>query len=761
MFRSISKTFGFNLVRKKKLIFSRQLESLDCAPACLKMIASYHGKSIPLDYLRDVCKTGKLGTSIYTLTYGAGKIGLDTVPAQMKFENVTEDLPFPAIILWNKNHFVVLVKILKPSRSNLITKIWGDKRYLIADPSFGMLRMTEKEVMSKWLGSESEGVMIFMEPNEEFNLPDQVIPDKANSSGVYFKQILKLVLQNRIGLLLILAGMLISSAISLAFPILTQRIVDVGIHFGSNSLLQLILVFQLSLFLGMIFIDVVKSTLLLHIGTKIEVNLTYDFLSKLMRLPLYFFDRKMAGDLMQRISDNGRIQNFIKTQLLDFVVAIASLITLCALMLSYNTKIFVFYTGASILGITWAFYFIRKRELLDYRRFDANTENADNLIETIVAMPEIKLNNAEEIKKDKWQRIQLKLFKVNTKITLLQQYQNTGSSAINQLKNITVTFFAAQQVVAGNISLGQMIALAAIVGQLNLPLYQIVGFIQYLQEARISFQRMAEIQSKKEEDNAIADISSAKLIPITFDQIKISALDFSYSEDENDLLFKDLSLTIPKGKVTALVGSSGSGKTTLLKLLLKFYEPLKGSIELGDRNLVEIPATDWRRQCGVVMQEGHIFGDTVENNIAMSTAEIDKVRMKVAAQMSCIDTFIEELPMGYSTKIGGSGIGISTGQKQRILIARAIYKNPEILFFDEATSALDAINEKNIQQNLEAFFKDKTVLLVAHRLSTVKNADNIIVLESGKIIEQGEHQFLINKKGTYYQLIKNQLELGT
>jgi ATP-binding cassette, subfamily B, bacterial len=748
-------------IKKLRFRFSRQLESLDCAPACLKMISEFHGQRVSLDYLRDVCITNKLGTSIFSLTNGANQIGFETVTAQINLSSLTEKLPFPSVLFWNKSHFVVLIKVI-PESSNSIFKFFNSKgRYVIADPGFGILKLTEDDFARKWLNDESkEGVIIFFEPNQFFQ-SSKVQEKNSNSSRLYLNSLIKLVSKYKSGLVFILVGMIISSIISLAFPILTQRIVDIGIKYKSRDFIFLILLFQLGLFISMIFIDTIKSWMLLHIGTKIEINLTYDFLSKLMRLPLFFFDMKVAGDLMQRISDNGRIQNFIKTQLLDFIISIANFVTLTFLILRYDNRIFLIFLAGSIFGILWAFYFIRKREILDYRRFDVNTENTDNLIETIVAMPEVRLNSAEEFKKNKWQRIQIKLFDVNTRILLLQQFQNSGSTAINQLKNITVTFFAAQQVIFGNLSLGEMVGLSFIVGQLNLPLYQMVGFIQFFQEARISFKRLAEIQSKNDEDFRFKDkkIDISNLLD-NFDEIRINNLDFSYSYSRDDLLFNDLCLRMPRGRVTAIVGSSGSGKTTLMKLILKFYEPLRGEISIGNVNLSDIPSLTWRNHCGVVQQEGHVFTDTVENNIAMATENIDRQRLEEAARISCIHSFISSLPMGYSTKVGNGGMGLSTGQKQRILIARAIYKNPDILFFDEATSSLDSNNEKDIHENLILFLKNKTVVIIAHRLSTVKNADNIIVLESGKIIEQGNHENLIAKKGMYLSLIKNQLELG-
>ncbi|MDR3694229.1 peptidase domain-containing ABC transporter [Mucilaginibacter sp.] len=741
--------------------FYRQLESLDCAPACLKMIAGFYGKKLSLNYLREVCKTNKLGTSIYSLTSGAERIGLETMAIELEPSKITSELPLPCVLLFNGKHFVILTRV----NDKLNRRKYSFRKntsYTIADPGFGVITINEAELNKKWACNEDKGVCIFFEPDDDFNTKNENASINGDSSKNYIGSFKKIIKNYRGGLFQVLFGMVLSSLLSLAFPLLTQRIVDVGIHFKSFQFIKLIFLFQIGFFISMMVIDVIKSWILLHIGAKIELNLTYDFLSKIMKLPLYFFDVKVAADLMQRISDNSRIQAFIKNQLLDFVVSIATFISLTVLMLHYNLKIYLVYLTVTTCSVTWALAFIRKREILDYRRFDATTEITDNIIETIVAMPEIRINNAEQIKKNRWENIQIKLFDINRRILALQQYQNSGTAALNTFKNLLITFLSAQQVIAGNLTLGEMLSISAITGQLNVPVNQMIGFAQYLQDAKISFARLSEIQSKNDEDYKLP-VGVADDFPDvidSFDSIKINDLSFSYIESEDDLLFKNLNLEIPKGKVTAIVGLSGSGKTTLVKLLLKFYEPLSGSIKIGNTNLYDIPSDLWRSYCGVVMQEGHVFSDSVESNIAMSTEDIDRPRMLNAARIACADSFIHALPMQYATKIGSAGTGLSTGQKQRILIARAVYKNPKILIFDEATSSLDATNERSIHENLDSFFKNKTVIIIAHRLSTVRSADKIIVMENGKIQEQDTHENLIVSKGSYYQLVKNQLELG-
>lgn len=746
-----------NLRRKRKFKFVRQLESLDCAPACLKMICENYGYLISLDYLRDLCKTNKLGTSIFTLTTGAHQVGLDTVTAQMTPEAFSKDMPFPAVLLWDKSHFVVLEDIFYATSKGDYHGRSEAYKYLIVDPSFGKLKIGADDFKRKWVGDSGEGIIVFFEPSETFG---QQVTGKAtdDSQKKYFKTLLKIIFKYKISLLLILLGMVLSSLISLSLPVLTQRLVDIGVKFKSTQFVKLILVFQLGLFVSTLFVENIKSWILLHLGTKIEFHLTFDFLSKLMKLPLFFFDMKVASDLILRISDNSRIQSFIKEKLLDFIISIGNLLTLSWLVYKYNGQIFTIYLTISLLTILCSLIFLKQREILDYKRFNVNSENNDNLIETIVGMPEIKLNGAEAVKMNKWQKVQLKLFEVNTRILRLQQYQSSTFTSLNQFKNIIITFLAAQHVINGSLTLGQMIGLSFIMGQLNIPLMQLSGFIQYYQDARISFMRLAEIQVKKDE-NADAD-SAIQAIDLSGYDIEVKNLDFSYYDSRDSLLFDNLSLRIPRGKITALVGTSGSGKTTLMKLLLKFYTPLQGSIKVGPHDMTRIMADRWRSNCGIVLQDGHIFNETVEHNISFGSESIDYDRLRFAARLSCVDKFIHSLPLGYSTKIGSGGLGLSTGQKQRILIARAIYKNPHILFFDEATSSLDSNNEKEIHENLELFLKDRTVLIIAHRLSTVKNADNIIVLENGKIIEQGTHQCLISAKGAYFNLVKNQLQLG-
>lgn len=739
--------------KKQKFVFSRQLESSDCGPACLKMVLAYHERNYSLSHLRERCKTNKIGTSLFSILKAAEELGLDAVSARMEPRHLTPEYPLPAVLLWNKRHFVVLVKIRGKDHEN--------RKFLVADPTFGKITLSATEFSRIWTSGNPEGVVAFFEPKEDFPAAvDEIQTEGRRNVQAYLRKLKTLFHTNRKGLILVVTGMLLSSGVSLCFPILTQKLIDTGVHFKSYSFIGIVLGFQCFLFASLLVIDYFKSWLLLQIGSRIELTLVFDFLTKIMRLPLYFFDARAAGDIVQRISDNARIEGFIKGSLLDFVISITTIVALTSIMFHYNATIFLYFLLMTAAGIAWSLYFIRRRELLDYRRFEMNAENVDNIFETVIGMPEIKLNNAEETKKTTWRNIQLQLLDINSSILRVQQYQSIGTTGINQLKNILITFLAAIQVMEGKMSLGEMMALATIVGQLNGPLLQLLAFFQSYQDARISFSRLAEIQFKQEEAaEGEPELDNLDDFMLNFSAIHVSGLQFSYSESEEDLLFNDLSLAIPRGRVTALVGESGSGKTTLMKLLLRFYDPLSGRISLDQVNLRTVGPDKWRNKCGVVMQDGFIFTDTVEKNIALSGENVSQERLQFAAKMACIDSFIETLPLGYQTAIGSKGIGLSAGQKQRLLIARAVYKDPAILFLDEATSFLDTRNERDIQNNLELFFKDRTVFIIAHRLSTVKKADNIIVLDSGKIIEQGSHEALVEARGKYFTLIKNQLDL--
>ncbi len=552
-------------------------------------------------------------------------------------------------------------------------------------------------------------------------------------------------------------GLLLGSLLQLIFPFLTQSIVDKGINNQDLSFVTLIIIAQLVLIFSRTIVEFIRSWILLHLGTRINISLISDFLIKMMKLPVSFFDSKMIGDLIQRIGDHRRIENFLTSSTLNILFSFVNLIIFGIVLLVYSVNIFLIFLVGSVLYTLWVYIFMKKRRELDNRRFAQLSDNQSNIIQLITGMQEIKLNNCEKQKRWEWERIQARLFRVNIASLSLNQYQQAGGVFINEVKNIIITFIAAKSVIDGQMTLGMMLAVQYIMGQLNSPINQMISFLQSTQDAKISMERLGEIHQKDDEESD--ETPKIDILPETRD-LNIEKVSFQYEGPHSPFVLEDVDLKIPEKKITAIVGTSGSGKTTLIKLLLGFYQPVKGKIKLGDQYLNNISNRMWREKCGVVMQDGFIFSDSIANNIAVSEEFPDRKKLLHAVKVANIQEFIESLPLGYNTKIGQNGVGLSQGQKQRILIARAVYKNPEFIFFDEATNALDANNERVIMENLDQFFKGKTVVVVAHRLSTVKNADQIVVLEKGKLVEKGTHKELTKKKGAYYELVRNQLELG-
>ncbi len=672
----------------------------------------------------------------------AESIGFRTLAAKIPFDKLKEEAPTPFIAHWRQRHFVV---------------VYGFKKdqVLLSDPAHGLIKLSEKEFIDGWLSDaaagEDNGVVLFLEPSPDFYQQEEESVNRSsfgflfNYLNPYKRFISQLVL-----------GMLAGSILQLIFPFLTQSIVDFGIHNQDLGFVTLILIAQIMLFLSRTAVDFIRGWILLHLGTRINISILSDFPIKLMKLPVAFFDTKMVGDLIQRIGDHSRIESFLTSSTLNVVFSFINLLVFGLVLAIYNLTIFgVFLLGSSAYVI-WILVFMKKRRDLDYKRFDRMSENQNSLIQLITGMQEIKLHNSEKQKRWEWERIQAKLFKLRVNGLALNQYQQAGSTFINELKNILITFLAAKSVIDGDITLGMMLAIQYIIGQLNAPLLELVGFIHTAQDAKISLERLGEIHQKDNEE----DDSENKVTIFPPDMsLHLNQVSFKY-EGADEHALKDIVLVVPHGKTTAIVGASGSGKTTLLKLLLKFYEPTSGDIRLGDISLSSYSNRMWRDKCGAVLQDGFIFSDTIAKNIAVSDEIIDKEKLIYAVNVANIQHFVESLPLGYNTKIGSDGHGLSQGQKQRLLIARAVYKNPEYIFFDEATNALDANNEKVIMERLNKFVKGRTVVVVAHRLSTVRNADQIIVLDKGQITEVGNHAELTNKRGDYYQLVKNQLELG-
>jgi len=725
-----------------KFPFFQQYDAMDCGPSCLRMVAAFYGKTYSLQKLRTLSHISREGVSLLGLSEAAEAIGFRTIGARITIEQLLE-VPKPCVVHWDQAHFVVVHKCRTGS-------------IYIADPAFGLVEYSESEFKKHWLATikhgEQKGICLMFEPTPAFF--DLEGEDAKRSD---FRFLLKYLKPHRKLIAQLILGFLAGSLLQLIFPFLTQSIVDVGINTQDINFIYLILVAQMMLFISRMTVDFIRSWILLHISTRINISIISDFLIKLMKLPIGFFDTKMIGDLLQRIGDHSRIERFLTSQSLNVIFSVFNIVIFSIVLAIYNWLIFSVFLLGSVLYIGWIFLFLKKRRELDYKRFTQLADNQSKLIQLINGMQEIKLNNYERQKRWEWERIQARLFKVNIGSLSLQQYQQAGSVFINETKNILITVLAATAVVHGNMTLGMMLAVQYIIGQMNSPLDQMIEFIQVSQDAKISLERLSEIHVQKdEEENQIGklDILSSSA------DIHISDLVFQYEGPHSPKVLDNLNLTIPQGKVTAIVGTSGSGKTTLVKLLLGFYPPVSGSIKIGESDLSNYRQNWWRSKCGAVMQDGFVFSDSIAINIAVGDEEIDKKRLNYAVRMANIREFIEGLPLSYNTKIGSEGVGLSQGQKQRILIARAIYKNPEFIFFDEATNALDANNEKVILENLNEFFSGKTVVVVAHRLSTVRNADQIIVLEKGKIVEIGNHEELTGLRGAYYQLVKNQLELG-
>jgi len=728
-----------------------QLDAMDCGPTCLRMIAKHYGKSYTLQGLRENCFISREGVSLLGISDAAEKIGFRSLGVRISFEKLAEEAPLPCIVHWKQNHFVVVYKIINNHR-----KSESNATIYIADPAHGLIKYSEKEFLEGWISTKTEGedkgIALLLEPAPDFYQNQEEKHDKTK-----FKFLLNYIKPHKRFFLQIVLGMLLGSLLQLIFPFLTQSLVDKGIGNQNISFVYIVLIAQFVLIVSRTVVDFIRNWILLHISTRINISLISDFLIKLMKLPIGFFDTKMTGDIMQRIGDHTRIEQFLTSSSLSILFSMFNLVVFSVVLAMYNLTILAIFLAGSAIYFIWVWLFMKKRRELDFKRFAQAAENQSNVIQLITGMQEIKLNNCEKQKRWKWERIQAKLFKVSIKSLALSQYQQIGGIFFNETKNIVITFLAAYAVIKGNMTLGMMVSVQYILGQLNSPIDQMITFMQSAQDAKISMERLGEIHQKEDEDKG--DEDKISIIPEN-KSLNISNLNFQYEGPHSEMVLKNINLHIPEGKITAIVGSSGSGKTTLVKLLLGFYPPVKGEIKVGDVNLLHFNSRIWRQQCGAVMQDGFIFSESIAENIAVSDETIDKQKLLHAVKVANIQEFIESLPLAYNTKIGQEGSGISQGQKQRMLIARAVYKNPEYIFFDEATNALDANNEKIIMNNLNEFFKGRTVVVVAHRLSTVKNADQIVVLEKGEIVEIGTHAELTSNKEAYFELVRNQLELG-
>ncbi|MBQ0052922.1 MAG: peptidase domain-containing ABC transporter [Bacteroidales bacterium] len=728
-----------------------QSDMMDCGPTCLRIIAKHYGKLLSAELVRKECHISRGGVSMLGISDAAEKLGFHTIGAKLTWQQLRDTVPFPCIAHWNQNHFVVIYDIRKR---------YGKWFVYISDPASGRLKYFETDFLKSWIqiksddGSQDKGAVLLLEATSALYCNPE---DKFAKKKFGLSNILQFLHPHRQSIVQIFLAMAVASVLSLILPFITQSVVDKGVSLGNLGFVKVMLAAQILIILGQLANDLIRNWLMLHTTARVSISLISDFLSKLMRLPIAFFDSRMTGDIMQRIQDHSRIQEFLTGSLLSIVMAIVLLIVYGAILGGYSLTILAIFLVGSALYVGWVLAFLKWRRKLDYMRFQEAANNQSSIVQLIGGMQEIKLNNCERQKRWEWERIQTKLFRISIKGLSLSQAQQIGGTFLDQTKNIIISYLAARAVIDGNMTLGMMTALSYIIGQLNAPVSQFITFARDWQDANISMERLGEIHNRDDEEPS----GSERIHDIPDDaDLEFSGVTFQYEGPHSPKVLDNVSLRVPHGKVTAIVGASGSGKTTMLKMMLGFYEPVEGKVTLGGTEMKAYSESAWRRRCGCVMQEGYIFSNTIAQNIALCDETPDMERVRLAAAMACIDGWVNELPLRYNTKIGADGHGLSTGQKQRLLIARAAYRNTPYLFFDEATNSLDANNERAIMENLDRLFRNKTVVVIAHRLSTVRNADNIVVLDHGNIVEQGTHEELTARRGYYYELVRNQLELG-
>jgi ATP-binding cassette subfamily B protein len=759
--------------------FYHQLGLKDCGPACIKMIAQYFGRSYNIDYLREKSHIIKTGVSMLGISEAAEAIGFKTIGVKIDIQKLKEIAKsHPSILHWDKNHFVVLYDY---------KRTWfGKSKFYIADPAKELLKLTEKELIEHWavvsvdgitvdrvvgvdgvndneptssqpitnqLINQPQGYALVLEPTPDFFTREQN-DGEQKKLGInyllhYFKPFKSYFVQ-------LAMGMLLSSIITLASPMLTQAMIDKGVNMHNASMVQLVLMAQLAVFVGSILIQFIQTKILMHLGTRINVGMVSDFFYKLFNLSIPFFDSHVTGDLMQRIGDHKRVESLLTVSSLGTIFSLLNMSILVVLLGGYHPGILLIFSIGAVLGFIWTYLFLAWRKKVDYKMFHLGSKENSKVIEMLEGIQEIKINNSAKQHRWQWEEIQASLYKQKIVNLNVGQFQSIGGSMLGQATSILISFTSATAVINGDLSLGGMFAINMIIGQLNAPIQQLYGLVNSLQQAKIGMDRIGDVVLQKDETDTSLHLLND--IP-EHEPIIIENLSFVYGSERLSPVLDDISFTIPTGKITAIVGASGSGKTTLLKLLMKFYEPKKGNIYLGATHFKSLHHGHWRDKCGVVMQDGKLFNATIAENIAAGLpAEMSEIIK--AGKIANIDDFISTLPNGYLTEIGNDGTQVSMGQRQRILLARAVYKKPSYLLLDEATSSLDANNERKIMDNLNSFFTGRTVVVIAHRLSTVQHADQIIVMENGKIMETGNHQTLTTTRGKYYELVKNQLELG-
>ncbi|GHV17833.1 ABC transporter ATP-binding protein [Bacteroidia bacterium] len=728
----------------KKFPHEYQMDAKDCGPASLKIIAKYYGKYYSLQYLRDLCGITREGVTFLDISYAAEKIGLRTVSVKATIDDLVYKIMLPCIIHWDNDHFIVVYKTTK-------NKIY------VSDPAKGLLSYTHEKFREHWhKKGEGYGVIMALEPMANFK---QIEAHERIEKFKSFENLFSYFTPYKKAFGVLFFIMLIATGLQAILPFISKSVIDIGIYTRDVSFIHLMLIGNVVLLLSITLSNVLRDWVLLHVSTRVNISLISDYLIKLMKLPVTFFENKLVGDILQRANDHERIRSFVMNNSLGMIFSGITFIVFSVILLIYNSTIFFIFVAGSFLYVVWILTFLNIRKKLDWEYFDLNSKNQSYWVETIENVQEIKINNYEDIKRWKWEAIQARMYKLSLKVLKVNNTQGLGAQFINSLQNIAVTFFCAVAVINGEITFGIMISTQFIIGMLNGPVAQLVGFIQSAQYAKISFMRINEIHQLQDEDDITSVVSNNFELPVS-KYLVVKNLSFQYSPHA-PLVLKNIFLMIPEGKVTAIVGDSGCGKSTLLKLLLRLYLPSYGEICIGDMNINNISLRQWRAKCGCVMQDGKLFNDTIQNNIVLNDEKIDYKALQQAVEIANISREIEAMPLGYQTMIGEMGRGLSGGQRQRLLIARALYKQPDYLFLDEATNALDTINEQKIVNALNNVFKDRTVIVVAHRLSTIRKADQIIVLKAGMVAEAGNHRTLMENKKYYYELIQSQYELDS
>ena len=718
-----------------------QMDSQDCGPASLKIIAKHFGKFYSLQYLRDRCGITKEGVSLLDLSTGAESIGLRTLAIKCTIDDVVNSIPFPAIIFWNNNHFVVVYA--------------ADKKHIwVSDPAKGRIRYTREQFRKGWYQKdETQGILLAVEPTADFKDSEAQKAQRKNS----FSSILKYFFPYKRNFTLVFIIMMVVTLLQGVLPFISKAVIDVGIKTSDVNFINMVLIGNISILLSVMIFNVLRDWILMHITSRVNIALISDYLIKLMKLPVTFFENKLLGDILQRAQDHERIRNFIMNNSLALIFSIFTFVLFAIILLVYNAVIFYIFLAGSILYVMWVLLFLSIRKKLDWEYFELISKNQSYWVETVSAIQDIKIYNYEKYRRWKWEEIQARLYHVNKRVLTVTNAQNLGAQFIESIKNMGIVFFCAIAVINGEITFGVMISTQFIIGMLNGPLVQFINFIVSGQYAKISFLRINEIRQLEDEDELLTIGTNTTILP--YDKtITLQNVHFQYTVN-SPLVLRNVFLTIPENKITAIVGGSGSGKSTLLKLLVRLYKPSYGEIKMGGINVNLVNLRQWRDMCGVVMQDGKTFNDTVLNNIVLDDERIDYEKLREVCRIAQIETEINEMPKGFETVIGENGRGLSGGQKQRLLIARALYRNPKLLFLDEATNSLDVINERKIVDALNGAFKDRTVIVIAHRLSTIRNADQIVVLDKGFVVEVGNHDTLMEKKGQYYNLVSTQMQV--